>query len=51
MMYIIYGPLANGATTLMFEGVQHIQMQAAFGKLSKNIRSIFSTLHPQLFVH
>ena len=31
--YIIYGPLSNGATTLMFEGVLTIQIFQGFGKL------------------
>ena len=30
--YILYGPLANGATTLMFEGCQPILIPAGSGK-------------------
>ena len=30
--YILYGPLANGATTLMFEGVPNYPMSHAFGR-------------------
>ena len=31
--YIIYGPLSNGATTIMFEGVQIILTVQGGGKL------------------
>jgi acetyl-CoA synthetase len=31
--YIVYGPLANGATTLMFEGVPTYPMRAASGQV------------------
>jgi acetyl-CoA synthetase len=37
--YIVYGPLANGATTLMFEGVRPIRTLPDFGRLSINIGS------------
>ena len=30
--YIVYGPLANGATTLMFEGVPNYPTLGAFGR-------------------
>ena len=36
--YIVYGPLANGATTLMFEGVPTYPMRRASGRLSISIR-------------
>ena len=36
--YIVYGPLANGATTLVFEGVQIIQMLQGFGKFVTNTK-------------
>ena len=36
--YIVYGPLANGATTLMFEEFQLILMHRGFGKFVKNIK-------------
>jgi acetyl-CoA synthetase len=41
--YIVYGPLANGATTLMFEGVPTTPMRHVSGRSSTSIRSIFST--------
>ena len=36
--YIVYGPLANGATTLMFEGIPTYPMHRGFGKFVKNIK-------------
>ena len=36
--YIIYGPLSNGATTLMFEGVPNYLIFQDFGKLLINIK-------------
>ena len=33
--YIVYGPLANGATTLMFEGVPNYPSEAIVGKTSR----------------
>lgn len=36
--YIVYGPLANGATTLMFEGVRPIPMRAASGPSARSTR-------------
>ena len=33
--YIVYGPLANGATTVMFEGVPTFPMRADLGSLRK----------------
>jgi acetyl-CoA synthetase len=42
--YIVYGPLANGATTLMFEGVPNYPDPAASGRSSTNIKvNIFYT--------
>jgi acetyl-CoA synthetase len=42
--YIVYGPLANGATTLMFEGVPTIPMPRASGKsVDKHKVNIFYT--------
>jgi acetyl-CoA synthetase len=35
--YILYGPLLNGATTVIFEGVPSIPDFSRFGKLLKNI--------------
>ena len=39
--YIIYGPLANGATTLMFEGIPIYPDHLDGGKSLINTRSIF----------
>ena len=42
--YIVYGPLANGATTLMFEGVPNYPgSPAASGRSSTSTRSTSST--------
>jgi acetyl-CoA synthetase len=42
--YIVYGPLANGATTLMFEGVPNYPGRLALlGGLSTSTRSTSST--------
>ena len=41
--YIVYGPLANGATTLMFEGVPNYPDAAASGRWSTSTRSTSST--------
>ncbi len=41
--YIVYGPLANGATTLMFEGVPNYPDAGASGTLSTSTRSTSST--------
>ena len=38
--YIVYGPLAAGATTVMFEGVPTFQMLEDVGKWLKSIKSI-----------
>ena len=43
--YIIYGPLCNGSTTLMFEGIPTYPDASAFGRLSKNLRLIFFIQH------
>ncbi len=36
--YILYGPLANGATTLMFEGIPTIRTARASGRWSTSTR-------------
>ena len=41
--YIVYGPLANGATTLMFEGVPTWPDAAASGRSARSTRSTSST--------
>ena len=41
--YIVYGPLANGAITMMFEVFPLIRTAHASGRLSTSTRSIFST--------
>ena len=42
--YIVYGPLANGATTLMFEGVPNYpDRRRASGRSSTSTRSTSST--------
>ena len=41
--YIVYGPLANGATTLMFEGVPTYPDAAASGRSATSTRSTSST--------
>jgi acetyl-CoA synthetase len=42
--YIVYGPLANGATTLMFEGVPNYPDTSRFWKvIDKHKVSIFYT--------
>jgi acetyl-CoA synthetase len=40
--YIVYGPLANGAITLMFEGVPNYPMRAASGRCATSTRSTSS---------
>ena len=49
--YIVYGPLANGATTLMFEASPIIQMLLVVGRSSTNTRSTFFTPLQPRFVH
>ena len=44
--YIVYGPLANGATTLMFEGVPNYPTPSASGRSSTSTRSTSSTPRP-----
>ena len=44
--YILYGPLANGATTLMYEGVPNWPTPAASGRWSTGIRSRRSIPRP-----
>ena len=46
--YIIYGPLSNCATTLMYEGVPNYPDLAGSGKLLKNTRLIAFILHQLL---
>jgi acyl-coenzyme A synthetase/AMP-(fatty) acid ligase len=41
--YIVYGPLANGATTLMFEGVPNYPTPSRFWMWSTSTRSTSST--------
>ena len=41
--YIVYGPLANGATTLMFDGVPNYPDQRGFWEVSTSTRSTSST--------
>ena len=41
--YIVYGPLANGATTLMFEGVPTWPDACASGRSARSTRSTSST--------
>jgi acetyl-CoA synthetase len=41
--YIVYGPLANGATTLMFEACRTIPTPAVSGMSSTSTRSTSST--------
>ncbi len=44
--YIVYGPLANGATTLMFEGIPNYPDARASGRWSTSTRSTSSTPRP-----
>ena len=46
--YILYGPLANGATTLMFEGVPNYPNSSRFGMYAISIMYLFFILHPLL---
>ena len=46
--YIVYGPLAAGATSLMFEGIPTWPDAGGFGILLINIKWIFSTPPQQL---
>ena len=41
--YILYGPLANGATTLMFEGIPNYPDSSASGRWWTSTRSTSST--------
>ena len=47
--YIVYGPLANGATTLMFEGVPTYPDASGFGKFATNMTLQFSIPHQPPF--
>ncbi|MDA1380875.1 AMP-binding protein [Plesiomonas shigelloides] len=46
--YLVYGPLANGATTLMFEGCPTILRSTAWRRLWINTKSIFCTPRQRL---
>ena len=48
--YIVYGPLANGATTVMFEGVPTYPDASRFWVVT-NIKLTNSTQHRQLYEH
>ena len=48
--YIVYGPLANGATSLVFEGVPNYPDFSRFGMSSTNIRSTSSIPRQPRFV-
>jgi acetyl-CoA synthetase len=41
--YVVYGPLANGATTVMFEGVPNYPDHSRFWQIVDRIRSTSST--------
>ena len=45
--YIVYGPLCNGITTLMFEGIPTFPMLQDFGKSLTNLKLIYF-IQPQL---
>ena len=49
--YIVYGPLSNGATTLMFEGVPRPSNLGAFWGLFRNMGSPFFILLQQQLEH
>src|ERR1700738_1799451 len=47
--YIVYGPLANGATTLMFEGVPNYPSMSRFWEVvDKHEVNIFDTAPPAI---
>ena len=47
--YIVYGPLANGATVVMYEGVPITRAKIASGRSSPSIGSVSSTPHQRQF--
>ncbi len=47
--YIVYGPLINGVTQVMYEGLPDSVDAIGGGKLLKRIRSPFSTPHRRQF--
>lgn len=47
--YALYGPLSNGAVTLLFEGCSHRQNRTEWRKSSINIRLTFSIPHQPPF--
>ena len=49
--YIVYGPLANGATTVMFEGVPTYPDGGRCWEVIDKHQSIPSLQHPRRFVH
>jgi acetyl-CoA synthetase len=44
--YVVYGPLLNGATTLMYEGAPNFPISRGSGRSSSGTRSAFSTPRP-----
>ncbi len=44
--YVVYGPLCNGFTTIVFEGVPTIRISDGSGPLSRNTTSTISTPLP-----
>ncbi len=48
--YTVYGPLCNGGTTLLFEGVPMYPTPSRFWEVVINIRSIFFIVHRLPFV-
>ena len=38
ILIFFYGPLSNGATSLMFEGVPHIQLHPDVGKYAMSMK-------------
>lgn len=44
--YVVYGPLSNGATTLMFEGTPTYPQPCRFCKLSRGTKSVFFNTAP-----
>ena len=49
--YIVYGPLANGATTVMFEGVPTYPDASRFWQVCDKHKLTNSTQHRQLYEH
>ena len=48
--YIIYGPLANGATTIMFEGIPNYPDSSRWWQVIINTKLILFIPHQQLYV-